>query len=37
MTTTVNAAVPEYFQRGQLQSWLKNAKQYKQDLVLFYY
>jgi hypothetical protein len=37
MTTTVNAAVPEYFQRGQLQSWLKNSKQYKQDLVLFYY
>jgi hypothetical protein len=33
----VKEAVPEYFQHGQLQSWLKDAKQYKQDLVLFYY
>lgn len=35
--TTLKEAVPEYFQYGQIKSWLEAAKQYKQDLVLFYY
>lgn len=35
--TTLKEAVPEYFQYGQIKSWLQDAKRYKQDLVLYYY